>query len=472
MFVGVHILLSNGKQRLPSTKQCNDLVELARACSPHFTIFNQTTVVLDANGLRGLWGDFRAVGSTVRRMAIQRGIHCRVALATTRTASVLLAYGGSKALTVTNPGHEKEALALLPLTVLESVFSETNTSELTEPSFYSSRKREVFQHAGSEAFRAFRRWGLSTLGDLTALPCDELFARLGVDGEAWQRCARGEDVWPLMSVPDDLQFEEIYDFEWPIEEFEPLAFVIGQVLERLMKKLAQCNVAAAALTVQCWLVTRVYHTRTLQLPTPIRDPQVLQTLLLLDLETHPPSAGIDRIIVSVTPGPARVVQFSLLRRAFPSPEQLSTLLARLTTLMGKGKCGAPILVDSHRPGAFDMQTFNPNNARIQSSVVMKLPLVGLRRFRCPVAARVMTDCGRPVQISAGDGIGNRSIVGCAGPWRSSGHWWMSRESASKHQSVDGFWSYDEWDVALSSGGVYRIYRDRALKAWFVSGMMD
>jgi len=37
------------------------------------------------------------------------------------------------------------------------------------------------------------------------------------------------------------------------------------------------------------------HERSLQLPTPIRDARTLRTLALLDLESHPPGAGIDRV---------------------------------------------------------------------------------------------------------------------------------------------------------------------------------
>jgi protein ImuB len=34
------------------------------------------------------------------------------------------------------------------------------------------------------------------------------------------------------------------------------------------------------------------------------------------------------------------------------------------------------------------------------------------------------------------------------------------------------WNRDEWDVNLSDGGVYRIYRDRERDRWFVDGVID
>jgi len=34
------------------------------------------------------------------------------------------------------------------------------------------------------------------------------------------------------------------------------------------------------------------------------------------------------------------------------------------------------------------------------------------------------------------------------------------------------WNRDEWDVALSDGALYRIYRDRDRDRWFVDGIVD
>ena len=63
--------------------------------------------------------------------------------------------------------------------------------------------------------------------------------------------------------------------------------------------------------------------------------KVLRTLLLLDLESHPPSAAIDIVTIEIDPAPGRIVQYSLLERAMPSPETLATLTARLGALVGE-----------------------------------------------------------------------------------------------------------------------------------------
>jgi hypothetical protein len=77
-------------------------------------------------------------------------------------------------------------------------------------------------------------------------------------------------------------------------------------MEPLERHLEQRDRGAAVLHVRLHLVkgtgvksedgTRPVHERTLQLPTPIRDARTLRTLALLDLESHPPPAAIDRVI--------------------------------------------------------------------------------------------------------------------------------------------------------------------------------
>src|SRR4029077_6405451 len=98
-------------------------------------------------------------------------------------------------------------------------------------------------------------------------------------------------------------------------------------------------------------------TRAVPLPRPSRAVRPLRTLALLDLESHPPPAAIDRVTLVIDPTPGRVLQHTLFARPHPTPEQLSTLLARLGALMGQDRIGAPALVDSYRPGAFAMTPF-------------------------------------------------------------------------------------------------------------------
>src|SRR5260370_14368651 len=109
------------------------------------------------------------------------------------------------------------------------------------------------------------------------------------------------------------------------------------------------------------------------------DGRTVGGLAMLDLESHPTPAAIDRVTIVIDPTPGRVLQHTLFTRAHPTPEQLSTLLARLGALMGQDRFGAPAVVDKHRPGAFAMVPFatEHHNATVERKTRedRKAPLV-------------------------------------------------------------------------------------------------
>ena len=154
---------------------------------------------------------------------------------------------------------------------------------------------------------------------------------------------------------DEIPFEAALELEWPIEGLEPLSFVLARLLEPLSERLERADRGAAVIYTSLRLTSRTVFTRTLQLPAPMRDPKTLRTLILLDLESHPPDAPIDIVRVFIEPTPAKVLQWTLLERAQAAPEQVTTLTARLTALMGAGHVGSPVLVDTWRPALLRWQ---------------------------------------------------------------------------------------------------------------------
>ncbi len=398
------------------------LAAIARSVSPRVEVHTGRLVTLDVSGLARLIGEGKEVAERLRRAAADHGIlPVRVAIAGTRTAAILLARA-RVGITVVPAGHEASALSTLPLSTL-AVLLELETGwrpraggrrpEAGSPSTTGDRPEEegtlatrsqpearsLKPEAGSlkpvaegrqppvasrqspvasrqppaasrqpDMVSTFFRWGLTTLGDLAALPSADLSERLGQQGIWWQRVARGEDAGPLVPTPDEEQFESTLELEWPIEGLEPLSFVLGRLLEPLCQRLERRDRGAAVLHIRLRLVTRETHARSLQLPAPMRDPRVLRTLLLLDLESHPAPAGIDAVTVAIDPTPGRIVQESLLTRALPTPEQMSTLLARLTALMGERRIGAPVVLDSHRPDGCALAPFRvPDEERVHTS---------------------------------------------------------------------------------------------------------
>ena len=448
------------------------LEAVAREFSPRIEVCGPREITLDLSGLERLFGEARAIAHELRRTAADRGVQVRVAIAGTRTAARLFVHHRA-GVTVIEQGAEAEMLAGLPLSLLD-VFAGSASMDPVRRGTWPTTPNFQLPTPKTEQTptETLRRWGLRTLGEFAALPSDDLAARLGQAGVEWQRVARGEDYKPLVPALPEERFEQTLELEWPIEGLEPLSFVLGRLMEPLSAHLERRDRGAAVLHVRLHLITRTIHERSLQLPAPMRDARALRTLALLDLESHPPDAAIDRVTVAVDPTPGRVVQFSLLTRPLPSPEQLSTLNARLAALMGEGRCGSPELVDSWRPGAFAMKPFaprdhEPRDAATPRPVAVNAapnPTVALRRFRVPIPARVRVEDGRPVRVWIDRrGFGGGRVEVAAGPWRTSGSWW---------EKGSGEWDRDEWDVALADGVTYRVFRERVGEGWLIEGTVD
>jgi protein ImuB len=461
------------------------LVDIAQEFSPRYERHRDDLVSIDISGLERLLGPARVIGEELRREAAARGARLHVAIAGTRMAAMVLALA-RPGLTIVEPGAEAEALAPIAIGILEKIPDD-------KPQSTQSSQRDLDQKASAfSALSAVKHWGLKTLGELAALPPADLVARLGRQALMWQAMARGEDIRPLVPTLEAERFESSLELDWPIEGLEPLSFVLTRLLEPLSTRLERRDRGAAVLHVLLRLVTRDAHVRRLQLPSPMRDVRTLRTLALLDLESHPPAAAIDRVAIVIDPTPGRVLQHTLFTRAHPTPEQLSTLLARLGALMGQDRFGAPAAVDTYRPGAFAMEPFKTDHesnrrarkdrgerenvfisASSADSAVKRDLVSALRRCRYPVPARVAVTEGRPVRVATDRrGFAGGAVLQCAGPWRSSGNWWAGEAGRVPPIPPLPPWNRDEWDVALNDGAVYRIFQDRVTDAWFIDAIVD
>jgi len=408
------------------------LLDLAREFTPRVQALAPGEVLLDLHGLGRVWPTPRDMAGALLAAAHARGWSgLRIALAGTRVAA-LVAARGREGLTVVPPGQEAATLAPLPLDLLD----------------LDEDRRDLF-----------RRWGLGTLGDLGALPARGLAERLGVEGPRLRRLARGEDEAPLVPTPAPETFASTLELEWPIDGLEPLSFLLARVLEPLCAHLKERSRRAAGMELDLGLVDGRRHRRALRPAAPSAEARTWRTLMLLDLEAHPPDESIQAFTIRAEPTSARTVQFSLLDPAQPSPERLAETMARLHEWTAAGRAGTPALVDSHRPGAFVMETFAPGPVSGGAAVTGPPgPRLALRAFRPPLPAQVTLRGSAPAFVSA-SGVRGEVVEG-AGPWRASGDWW------------DVAWSREEWDVSLAAGGLYRIFRDRLRDEWFVEGELD
>ncbi|MEO6222180.1 MAG: hypothetical protein ABIP90_02945 [Vicinamibacterales bacterium] len=438
----------------------------------------------DARGLSRVIGEPVVIADEMRRMAWDRGVGVRVAIAATQTAAWLLAHV-RPGTTVVPPGDEARVLARLPVTAL-SMLPECQ-AHVGHP-FRGAALARLKPRPTSAGMRdvlvTLDRWGVATLGDLARLSRADITSRLGLAGERLHQAAWGEDVIPLVPADETRRFLERVELEWPVEGLEPLSFVLARACEALSGALERADRGAVTIITRLTLVDKSLHERTLTLPAPMRDAKVLRTLILLDLEAHPPVGdsehflGIDVVEVELGVTPGRIVQKSLLAHDVPAVEDVATLVARLQALMGELRVGAPVVLDTHDPRKSSLKPFsapshNSTSARQHlstparqhnSTPAREHPSTALRRFRLPVAAEVALEHGAPVRLHVSSRMLSGGLVTHrAGPWRTSGQWWTADRDT---------WDRDEWDVSVDSGVIYRLVRDRATARWEVEGVVD
>lgn len=423
MYGGLH-----SKEPLP---KASALFDLARDFTPRVEAPHPTPVLLDLHGLGRAWPSPEVLGRAILEAGRARALapSLSLSLAFSRVAALVLARA-REGLTIVAAGDEARALAPLPLALLD---------------------------LDAERLELLARWGMRTIGDLARLPATGLAERLGPDGPRLLRRARGEDEAPLVPTLPPEVFEMSLELDWPVEGLEPLSFLLARVLEPLCSGLVARGRRAASLAAELALVDGSTHRREVKPAAPSAEPRTWRTLLLLDLEAHPPRDGIQGLRVRAEPTPSRLVQFSLLDPAQPSPERLAETMARLQAWTSAGRGGAVTLLETHRPGAFALGTFSPGPLARRRTARPAPPRVALRAFRPPLHADVLLTAGAPSFVAAPGVRG--AVIDRAGPWRASGDWW------------DVAWSREEWDVVLAMG-IYRIFRDRLREAWFVEGELD
>ncbi len=509
------------------------LSAVAADMTPRWERLTARTLVLDVSGLQRILGGPEAIAAAARALARERDLEAHLAIAPTWMAALVLASAGVEA--VVAPSESALALAPLPVDALAAVpgvdlalvgavrvrrlggarnyrlsaglglIGGPDAAATPEPESSLADDAPIRMPSGRawpDVLATLHRWGITTCGTLARLPAAQLQARLGERGLWLQRLSVGLDPRPLRVQPPEDDFSHSLTLEWPIDGLEPLSFVLGRVLDPLCALLERRDRAAALVRLSLRLTDKQVHVRAIELPVPVRDARVLRTLLLLDLEAHPPHAAIDGLTIAVDPVPGRIVQFSLLRKALPSDDQLAALQARLTALMGANRCGAPALVDSYRPGDVAIAPFVPSGTDPQeggaSALLSALGIAAtreaggaredareparegwldtagyhVRRLRQPWPIVVVLGARRiPAAIRFGvrareTAFRDGPVAQAAGPWRSSGAWWQPSTE------VDGAWDRDEWDIALESGAAYRVFQDRKTEQWWVEGEID
>lgn len=309
-----------------------------------------------------------------------------------------------------------------------------------------------------EMLAVLREWGVHNLGQLTSLPRGELMDRLGPEAaRLWERAA-GRTGRPLRLVRPVEEFGEAFDFEHEVDSAEPLLFLLRRFLDDLTVRLARVYRVAGRMFLRLKLANGQNHERVFTVPSPTARVEVLFRILHTHLEglrLEHCAVGMNLRIEATL---AERQQFQLFESPLRDPNRLGETLGRLAALAGPENVGVPVVLDTHQPDRFRLETprFQDlgRSALPPEDLAIGLPL---RRFRPPIPATVRMVRNAPAHV--GSARANGAVVQALGPYRISGTWW---ETAA--------WAVEEWDVELETGGIYRIVRKG--KEWEVEGAYD
>jgi len=349
------------------------------------------------------------------------------------------------------------------------------------------------------------QWGIHTLGQLAALPRDDLGARLGGRAvELWDRAnGRAERILKLVSPPES--FIESFEFENEIEKIEPLLFILRRFLQQLATRLNAIYLVAKTIRLRLTLADKSDYERIFKIPQPTNNEDILFRMLHTHLENFTSKHPIVAVELEAQPSRSVRQQFGLFETALRDPMQLHETLARLVGLLGPERVGTPVLEKTHRPDAFRMQPFvwefrpswsggfdqdnrnpmrmnraaqeretndshvtlSPGERRASDSTAMR-EMIPLRRFRKRIKATVLLESNRPAHVRSAIRTGLAVRVGPMidgatvmqeGPYPLSGNWWDEQA-----------WARVEWDVEIENGIIARCYCDQ--DGWAIDGIYD
>ena len=425
----------------PEEKVARDaLMEAAGTFTPRIEVQpppspSAFVMVLDMAGTSLIFGNTAQMVDSMLRALKALHFYPQCAASANLLAAVCAAASARRGPVVLPAGKEKDHLGKLPLHALHLTQQQADTLSL---------------------------WGLHTLAELAAIPEVDLVVRLGQAGKRLRLLACGEH--PHLMVPEDAVFalDEFIAFEAPVEILDSLLFVLGPMLDQLLTRAQNRSLALASVTVRLSLDGGGEHERTITPALPVMQRHILLKLMHLDLQAHPPSAGVMNIALHAEPGDRSKVQLGLFSPQLPEPSRLDVTLARIASLVGEERVGKAKLLDSYRSDSFTMERFLvPSKPAPRRHAPRSI--ASLRRCRPPVPLAVRHQDARLSSFSL-EGKTYR-VNEAYGPWRKSGEWWSA-----------GVWSQEEWDVSASLSEevvlLCVLTHDLLRKQWHLEALYD
>jgi protein ImuB len=326
------------KRRFDADAEANALGTLGEALlvvAPAFELDAPDGLWLDASAAHLSGGEARWANEVVERCAAA-GFRARVVVGSERFSTQALGRFGEAGVV---PPRGGGALAITPLDALACA------------------------GIGADVLEPLKALGLTTLGEVAALPQGSLSARFGSQGHLVAQLARGHDDSSLTPQQLPARIDEAVALDWPAEQLEPVLFAIKMVVDRVCARLQGRQLAAVRLTVGLVLDGAPSSAVPLILARPSSQGKLLLELIrhrLTDLSVHHPISGVRVAVEEACPDPGRQLR---LGDAPAGDAQLEVVLSKLQSALGEAALFSAEPLARHQPEtAWRLGPFHPPDA--------------------------------------------------------------------------------------------------------------
>lgn len=282
-------------------------------------------VLLGIEGLHRLWGDERTL---VRRITAAVAASLpgapRVGIGNTRFgAQVAAVVGAARERAQGGNGLQRPIVETIP------------AGDASVEAAYLAPLSIALLPANDEARDRLRVLGLTRLGQLAAISRSAVVARFGEQGGTLHDLARGLDGRPLRPRRPVEHLRAEAELEPPVEEIEPLRFVMRQLCAALCEQLVARGSGAGHAALELELERAGPYRIDQPLPEPVAAPDLIERLLLARLTASPPAAAVSRLALQLDgTAPAAGQQLGLFAPQLARAGRLEWQLAGLSIRFG------------------------------------------------------------------------------------------------------------------------------------------
>jgi protein ImuB len=310
-----------------------------------------------------------------------------------------------------------------------------------------------------------RLLGVSTLGELAALPHGPFVRRFGIEAAAWHDLARGIDDRPLKARARALRVDRALYGEGEANSEEQVLFALRTLVGWVVDDLCAAGKRAGRLVLHLDCEDGEARELTTRVAQPTAVPATLFELLRARLEGVVLTSPVTGLRLAAEELASGGVALSLFAASDPDPDALGVVLARLDAALGEGKALRARVADGPRiERRFTFEPFTietlatrgpqPEPPPLAPAATLQLRITEPRRVDVRVIDGTPRFVGSPPQ----------QVIEAAGPWRVEEGWWAPATGEGAPLARD------EYDVYLEDGALLKIVREG--DTWTVRGVYD